>query len=158
MRRGFQPIPEDEFLQLIDLALSTDGNHLQTLTTGDFAAAHILTGLETIGFRHLLEQGYDVNNLPMQDLRSSVLAESLAAEQKAVAARQGAAKAQGQFVTLADKANLSISLQALISECDVSIGEAVLRLLRKQFSDLILILPEQIDIGKPLATFGLDTR
>ncbi|XXG97441.1 hypothetical protein Hte_003742 [Hypoxylon texense] len=157
MRRGFQAIPEDEFLQLIDLALWTGGNRLQASNTSDHAAAHILTGLESVGFHRLLEQGYDVNNLPMQDPRSSILAESLAVEQKAMAARQGVAKARGQFVTLAEKANLSQSLQALISESDTSIGDTVSRLMRKQFSNLILIPPELIDICKPLATFGLDS-
>ncbi|KAI1076097.1 polyketide synthase-like protein [Whalleya microplaca] len=158
IRRGIQAMPEDEFLQLIDLALSGDDSNQSPQATESSTAAHILTGLESVGFRKLLAQGFDVNNLPMQDPRSSLLAESLAAEQRAMEAAQEGPSQVGQFSGAAAKAALDSAPWALMETTGAaSMREAILQLVRKQFSNLILIPPEQIDNLKPLALFGVDS-
>ncbi|KAK8070927.1 putative polyketide synthase [Apiospora hydei] len=82
LRKGIQPLNEEEFLQVFDLGLAGPGGDF------DFAAhrgsqtpalnlAHILTGLEPLGIRKLMDKGFDVNNGIMEDARTSLLAASL---------------------------------------------------------------------------------
>ncbi|KAJ8129996.1 hypothetical protein O1611_g3636 [Lasiodiplodia mahajangana] len=85
--QSVQAMPENEFLQLIDLGLSQDLSFSCGVKQDeDTVTGHILSGLESVGFRKLLAQGFDVTNLPLQDPRSRRLAESLAAEQRELAA------------------------------------------------------------------------
>ncbi|KAI1103417.1 KR domain-containing protein [Jackrogersella minutella] len=49
LRKGIQPLSEDEFLHVIDLALSSI-----TRVSNDYTSAHILTGLEPFGLRKLM--------------------------------------------------------------------------------------------------------
>lgn len=155
IRRGVQAMPEDEFLQLIDLALCGDGRDSSVQT--DNSAAHILTGLESVGFRKLLALGFDVNNLPMQDPRSRLLAESLAVEQKALVAAQGGADSVGRFASATANGTTS-SIHGIMAETDVgSRRNSILQLIRRQFSNLILIPAEKIENFKPLAQFGVDS-
>ncbi|KAI1098670.1 polyketide synthase-like protein [Jackrogersella minutella] len=159
IRRGVQAMPEEEFLQLIDVAISGTSNNSDTQDAeAHLVAAHILTGLESVGFRKLLAQGFDVNNLPMQDPRSRLLAESLALEQSALVAAQGEVGKVGQFAGAISKASSVSDLRAIIARTDVdSVHDAVIQLIRKHFSNLILIPAEQIDNLKPLAQFGVDS-
>lgn len=152
LRKGIYPLSEDEFLQVIDFALADGAD-----TNPD--EAHILTGMESFGFRNLMAKGFDVNNLPMLDPRSSILAEALEAEQTVQDA--GDAGKQGRFA--ANTAVWAKELPSLISgsllaEADAaSLRDAVLRVIRKQFSNLILTPLDQIEDGKPLAQFGVDS-
>ncbi|KAI0895264.1 putative polyketide synthase [Annulohypoxylon nitens] len=152
LRKGIYPLSEDEFLQVIDFALADGAD-----TNPD--EAHILTGMESFGFRNLMAKGFDVNNLPMLDPRSSILAEALEAEQAVHDA--GDDGKQGRFA--ANTAVWAKELPSLISgsllaEADAaSLREAVLRVIRKQFSNLILTPLDQIEDGKPLAQFGVDS-
>ncbi|KAI1412955.1 polyketide synthase-like protein [Hypoxylon sp. FL1857] len=157
IRRGVQAIPEDEFLQLIDLGISQDGHDSASQNTDDYAAAHILTGMESVGFRKLLAQGFDVNNLPMQDPRSRLLAESLALEQRALEV-QGGARKVGQFAGAVEKVASISDLRDFMARADAgTMRDAILQLVRRKFSNLILVPAEQIDDLKPLAQFGVDS-
>lgn len=157
-RRGVQAMPEEEFLQLIDISLSENKDITDLQNADEHAAAHILTGLESVGFRQLLAQGFDVNNLPMQDPRSRLLAESLAAEQRAMITAGGASTKVGQFSAVARNAGSVSAYTALMAESEgLSMREGILWLIRETFSNLILISPDQVDNGKPLAQFGLDS-
>ncbi|KAI1088514.1 putative polyketide synthase [Rostrohypoxylon terebratum] len=152
LRKGIYPLNEDEFLQVIDFALA-DG------TDANPDEAHILTGMESFGFRNLMAKGFDVNNLPMLDPRSSILAEALEAEQAVQVSRDDGK--QGRFA--ANTAVWAKELPSLISgsllaEADAaSLRDAVLRVIRRQFSNLILTPLDQIEDGKPLAQFGVDS-
>ncbi|KAI2465977.1 putative polyketide synthase [Annulohypoxylon bovei var. microspora] len=152
LRKGIYPLSEDEFLQVIDFALAAG-------VDTDPEDAHILTGMESFGFRNLMAKGFDVNNLPMLDPRSSILAEALEAEQTTQAAADDGK--QGRFA--ANTAVWAKELPAVISgsllaEADAaSLRDAVLRVIRKQFSNLILTPLDQIEDGKPLAQFGVDS-
>lgn len=158
IRRGVQAMPEDEFLQLIDLAISGDGKNLSTQE--DASTAHILTGLESVGFRKLLALGFDVNNLPMQDPRSRRLAESLALEQKALVAAQGGADNVGRFGSAMTNGTTTSTPNGINGIMAADVGsrrDAILQVIRRQFSNLILIPAEKIEDFKPLAQFGVDS-
>ncbi|RYP81174.1 hypothetical protein DL769_002122 [Monosporascus sp. CRB-8-3] len=152
LRKGIYPLSEDEFLQVIDLALATG-------SANDPAEAHILTGMESFGFRNLMAKGFDVNNLPMQDPRAGLLAEALEAER--IAQSGGDAKGQGRLV--ANASAWMKDLPELVSGSirhvagAASLREAVLLVILKQFSNLILTPSEQVDDRRPLAQFGVDS-
>ncbi|KAI1207269.1 polyketide synthase-like protein [Annulohypoxylon truncatum] len=157
IRRGVQGMSEDEFLQLIDFAISGKHNNSDVQGIDDLAAAHILSGMESTGFRKLLAQGFDVSNLPMQDPRSRMLAESLALELRVLAARGEVGK-MGKFADGTSKAALESDAKAMIAMTSASSRrEAILQLVRKQFSNMILVPAEQIDDHKPMAQFGVDS-
>ncbi|OTA60261.1 polyketide synthase-like protein [Hypoxylon sp. EC38] len=158
IRRGVQAMPEDEFLQLIDLGISQSDNDSDSQDIEGYPAAHILSGLESVGFRKLLAQGFDVNNLPMQDPRSRRLAESLALEQKDLAAIQGGEREVGQFAGAIEKAASASDFREIIAKAKAgTTRNAILQIVRKQFSNLILVPAEQIDDLKPLAQYGVDS-
>lgn len=74
LRRGIQPLNEDEFFQVVDLAISDAG-----CTPGEITAtsSHILTGMETLGVRKLLEKGSTVTHTVMDDQRYAILSAAL---------------------------------------------------------------------------------
>ncbi|KAI3316485.1 polyketide synthase-like protein [Xylariaceae sp. AK1471] len=153
IRRGVQAMPEDEFLQLIDFGLSQDLSFYHRMPQDeDTVTGHILSGLESVGFRKLLAQGFDVTNLPLQDPRSSRLAESLSTEQRNMAA---AGKETGSFGVGGKEMDLILSLR---EETDPDkVYGMILQLVRGHFANLILIPADQIDDSSLLAQFGLDS-
>ncbi|PHH90746.1 hypothetical protein CDD83_2742 [Cordyceps sp. RAO-2017] len=155
LRKGIQPLNEDEFLQVVDFGLAGERDG------GGPEGGHILTGLEPCGVRRLLEQGFDVNNGVMEDARASLLAASLLAERDAdEASREGAAEA-GQLAAAAAewvKEVPAAALATFAAEAGApTMQEAVLRLARRRFSNLILTPADQIDAGAPLPSFGIDS-
>ncbi|KAI1873001.1 uncharacterized protein JN550_003875 [Neoarthrinium moseri] len=155
LRRGIQPLNEDEFLQVIDMSLALD-------SPSGVDESHVLTGLETFGFRKLMARGFDVDFEVVQDARMSVLSAAVAAEKEAFKRTAG----QSQLV---DRSNLEAAapwfktipanvFHTFAQEPDaLSIGEAVLSLTKKRFSNLILMPIDQIDDRKPLSQFGVDS-
>ncbi|KAI1130710.1 polyketide synthase-like protein [Nemania abortiva] len=153
IRRGVQAMPENEFLQLIDLGLSQDLAFFHGAKQNeDTVTGHILSGLESVGFRKLLAQGFDVTNLPLQDPRSRRLAESLAAEQREL---EATGQETGHFGRGGAETDL---ISALGNGTDPSAARAmVLQLIRRHFANLILIPADQIDDSSLLSQFGLDS-
>lgn len=157
LRKGIQPLDEQEFLQIVDLALLSEAAR-------NPADAHLLTGLEPNGVRELQARGFDVtSHSTLKDPRTAIIAASLKAEQEARDASQAITAAGGsgiQDVTAAPwfrEVPASIS-GVLAPEADAdSLREAVLRLIKKRFSNLILVPLDQIDDGKPLPQFGVDS-
>jgi len=163
LRRGIQPLNEDEFLQAIDTSLAgTYANDANALHEQNHPTdSHLLTGLEPLGYRKLMAQGYDVSGELEQDPRTSILAAALAAEKEA----QSAA-GQMNAADLSRLANDAPWLKeipakivnAFVLELDASsLQAAILRLTKKRFSNLILTPPDQIDSDKPLSRFGVDS-
>ena len=163
LRRGIQPLNEDEFLQPIDTSLAgTYANDVNALHEQNRPTdSHLLTGLEPLGYRKLMAQGYDVSGELEQDPRTSILAVALAAEKEA----QSAA-GQMNAADLSRLANdapwlkeiLAKIVSAFVLELDApSLQAAILRLTKKRFSNLILTPPDQIDGDKPLSRFGVDS-
>ena len=151
LRKGIQPLSEDEFLQVVDLALAG------TSTTGKFqydelSIAHILTGLETYGIRKLQRDGFEVNNVTLEDPRVALLATSV---DKEVLKDE-----------LLDQTSLPSWLAGLPSNLAATfasqkaastLGEAIFGLVRKRFSNLILVQIDKLDDTKPLVQYGIDS-
>ncbi|KAI1120200.1 polyketide synthase [Nemania abortiva] len=155
LRKGIQPLTEEEYLQVIDLALSGEG--------GDFSgscsipsSAHMLTGLESAGLRKLADQGWDIGSGNLDDPRCGVLAASLLQASLKSDTQTGV-----ELITDAPPWLQSVSpavANALASELHMtSLVEAVLQITRKRFSALILMPVERIDIARSLAEFGVDS-
>ena len=157
LRKGIQPLAEQEFLQVIDLALMSEA-------VLDPAEAHLLTGLEPAGVRELQSRGFDVTSHGvLRDARTALLAGSLKAEQEARDASQATAAAGGAGVQVLAAAPWFKDVPAAMSVALASeahagtLQEAVLRLVKKRFSNLILVPLDQIDDRKPLPQFGVDS-
>jgi hypothetical protein len=114
-----------------------------------------------LGYRKLMAQGYDVSGEFEQDLRASILAAVRAAEKEAQ-------NATGKL-NAADLSRLANDapwlkkvpakiVSAFVSELEASsLQDAVLRLIKKRFSNLIITPYDQIDGDKPLSRFGVDS-
>jgi hypothetical protein len=163
LRRGIQPLNEEEFLQVIDLAISGTGNASEDaqLQCSDPAAAHILTGLEPFQFRKLMAKGFDVTLESTQDPRMAVLAAALEVEMRSDP--RGSDRTDGLLLASETVAPWLKSLSpniinSLAPQANAgSLHEAVLRLARKRFSNLILTPVDQIDENKSLSHFGMDS-
>ncbi|KAI1338699.1 polyketide synthase [Xylariaceae sp. FL0016] len=156
LRKGIQPLNEDEFLQVVDLALSSEAGR-------DVNESHMLTGLEPAAVRELSARGFDVmTHGVLVEARSSVLLASLQAEQEVV--RAASADAQGASAAMTKTAapwfkDVPAALTASFApEANAdTMQEAILRLMKKRFSNLILLPVEQVDERKALPEFGVDS-
>lgn len=161
LRKGIQPLKEAEFLQVIDLALSGTPQVSTPKDDEGFALGHILTGLEPLGFRQLISKGFDINFSSSQDPRLAILAAAFEAEQDAEKERSGKVIAKrGEFETSARWLHNvpTHALRLLESQTDAdSMQGAISRLVTKRFSSLILTPVDQIDDGKALSRFGVDS-
>ncbi|KAI0446147.1 putative polyketide synthase [Xylaria telfairii] len=159
LRRGIQPLNEDEFLQVIDLALTRERSKWYNPQQEDPDTAHILTGLEPFRVQELRAKGFDVSHGTMQDPRASIIAATF----KATHNNGENSAVSGPGIEQLSDTHWLRSLPAHVSgalstESDApSLQEAVLRLTRRQFSNLILVAPDLIDTMKPLLGFGVDS-
>ncbi|TRX91638.1 hypothetical protein FHL15_007420 [Xylaria flabelliformis] len=156
LRRGIQSLNEQEFLQVIDLALSGARSNVPP---DELEAAHLLTGLEPTRVFELRSQGFEVSHGTMQDPRAAILNAAMGAK-----LRVGAAPARPSqivpFVEGVPWANaLAPKIQSVFTQVfdAPSLEAAILRLVRKRFSDMILLRVDQIDDTKPLARYGVDS-
>lgn len=164
LRRGIQAMSEPEFLHILDLALSDaggDGDGTTQPLTGP-AAAHILTGLELFSALKLMDQGFEVNHTTMDDPRASLLSAALEAGQEMRTRRIKDTEGENAHRSVHDVAwmkGLPSNVAVLFKpEADASsLGAAALQLIKKQFSNLILMPLDKIDERKPLAGFGVDS-
>ena len=152
LRKGIQPLNEEEFLQVLDLSLcgrpSAGGMEYDKL-----ARSHILTGLEPFGIRKMMEQGFDVSNGTMQDPRTVLLAASLDPKEGS----EGAAVAS---IEAPWSKNLPVAVVKALATgaADASsLNEAIVTLVRRRFSNLLLMPLDEVDPKKPLASFGMDS-
>jgi hypothetical protein len=153
LRKGIQPINEEEMLQIIDLALGSEAVH-------DPTEAHLLTGLEPAGIRALSAQGFDVTEHGVLiEARASVLLASLHAEIEARQAASGAGGGQSVGAAAPWFKEIPGTLTATFaSEADApTLHAAILKLIKKRFSNLILMPFDQIDDRTSLPDFGVDS-
>ncbi|KAL7787176.1 polyketide synthase [Trichoderma ceciliae] len=160
LRKGIQPLNEDEFLQVLDYGIAGPGSDAEftrgVSLTGE--SAHILTGLESYGVRKLMAQGFEVNNGVMDESRTSILAASLLSEKDAKEEEEGAGV--GQLIAAAEwvKDVPTSALPMLLSEVSApTMLDAILRLTKKRFSNLILMQLDAVDDRVPLPSFGVDS-
>ena len=159
LRKGIQPLNEEEMLQVVDFALASEA-------AGGTDEAHMLTGLEPGSIRELSAKGFDVSSHGvLVEARASVLRASLQAEKEAketasaAQANQGAGGGNTVAKAAAWYGSIPAALSAVFApEADAETMEAaVLRLIKKRFSNLILMPVDQIDEDKPLPSFGIDS-
>jgi len=153
LRKGIQPINEEEMLQIVDLALRSEAVH-------DPAEAHLLTGLEPAGIRALSAQGFDVTEHGVLiEARASVLLASLHAEIEARKTASGDASGQSVGAAAPWFKDIPAALTSTFaSEADApTFHTAILRLIKKRFSNLILMPFDQIDDRTSLPDFGVDS-
>ncbi len=164
MRRGAQPLNEQEFLHVVDLALASGVG--QIAGCGGFptilgpGALHILTGLEIFGIRQLEIRGFEVSYSMASDPRTFILTAAYEIEKRARAIRMGDVRAQYQAFISAPWWNsvLRGAADLFKSEFDApTLEAAVLRLVRRKFFNLVLVPLEKIDDRKPQANFGIDS-
>lgn len=155
LRKGIQPLTEEEYLQVIDLALSGEGGDFSQSAMNP-SSAHMLTGLESAGLRKLADQGWDIGSGNLADPRCGVLSASLLQD-----ARETNTQAGIGLIADAPPWLQGVSpavANVLASELHMtSLGEAILQITRKRFSALILMPVERIDIARSLAEFGVDS-
>ncbi|RYP20781.1 hypothetical protein DL765_002614 [Monosporascus sp. GIB2] len=154
LRRGIHPLNEDEFLQVIDLAIS------DTSTSSSLATSHLLTGMEPMGVFKLLDQGFDVTHTVMDDPPSSILA-------AAFEVLKDVGKEDTRGNTSTDHATALLSwlkplpqdgVSVLMKEMDsTSLRDSIAKTIGQRFSSLILIPIDQVDNHKPFAQYGVDS-
>ena len=155
LRKGIQPLDEQEFLQVVDLALVSGA-------TRDPADAHLLTGLEPAGVRELQARGFDVTSHGvLKDTRTAILAASLKAEQEARDAKTKTVGDVGVHIVATAPWLREVPasmLGVLAPEADAdSLQAAVLCLIKKRFCNPILVPFDQIDDRRPLPQFDIDS-
>lgn len=176
LRKGIHPLSEADFLQVIDLALAgTDGNFVgsdnDSSSPGERSAtaAHILTGLEPVGFRQLASQGFDVSFSTAQDPRLAILAAAVEREEEAERASLetiGTGGNETNSIAPGTSAAAAPWFRGLPAHAKGLLGpeagapslqSALLRVIRRRFSSLILTPLGQLDDARSVAQFGVDS-
>ncbi|KAJ5589352.1 hypothetical protein N7537_012030 [Penicillium hordei] len=140
LRKGIQAINEDELLQIIDITLcNKDSTSYDTM-----ASCHVLTGLEPLGLKHLQQAGFSGTNPTLNDPRASVLAAILDSDSDR---------------DLKNGSGMPAELAAALENGheELSVLEAIVHLIVKRFSNLVLQQVDKIDPAKTLSTFGMDS-
>ncbi|QGI70354.1 hypothetical protein CEK27_002683 [Fusarium fujikuroi] len=152
LRKGIQPLNEDAFLQIVDLALNSEQG-------GRIDDSHLLTGLESAAIRELSAQGFDVTSHGvLNEARSSILLASVLAEKEA----QDVVPQDGH-VAVVTAAEWFKSISSALSPVFASVADsatlhiAIMQLIKTRFSNLILVPTDQISEDKPLPNFGVDS-
>ncbi|KAH6603842.1 polyketide synthase [Trichoderma cornu-damae] len=158
LRKGIQPLNEDEFLQVVDYGISSPGSDVETCGAMASESAHILTGLESYGVRKLMARGFEVNNGVMDESRASILAASLLSEKDAEGEEKGSDASQLLAAAEWVKGVPAAALPMLMPEASApTMLDAILRLTKKRFSNLILMQLDAVDDRAPLPSFGVDS-
>ncbi|TAQ85507.1 hypothetical protein B7494_g6164 [Chlorociboria aeruginascens] len=140
LRKGIQAINEDELLQIIDIALSSDVKMPHAYD--DFTHSHILTGLEPFGLKAMRKKGFEGTNPTLNDPRASILGRALDGENDLAL--------KGQTGRL--PAEVSAQMEA-----GSTLAVAILSFIAKRFSNLVLIPLDKLDVAKPLSAYGMDS-
>ncbi|KAG7008896.1 hypothetical protein G7Y79_00004g014800 [Physcia stellaris] len=145
LRKGIQAINQEEFLQILDLALSHEESSTAEFYFDPLAASHILTGLEPHGLGRLRDLGFEVDNLALEDPRASLL----------VSAAGG--NKHTSEVSRLNNSSHSTELTSALRKCDGSLQNAIHDLTAKRFSNLTLMPLANVDMEKHLAAYGMDS-
>ena len=148
LRKGIQALSEDEFLQIIDLALSEPS---ATATDGRYdplQKSHILTGLEVFGVRELRKQGFDVLPSAFTDVRAASLAASLESEDEISVA---------PFTHESSSGFPRLLAEALSVKDNTSVIATIANLASEKLSNLTLISIDKISAQIPIGEYGMDS-
>lgn len=157
LRKGIQPLNEDELFQVVDLAIASEQQAVPR-------EAHLLTGLEADGLRALTARGFDVTTHGvLVEARAALLLASLQAENEAAAAARASSNGAHTAAVTASAAPWFKDVPAAIATAlapeasATTMQEAILNLMKKRFSSLILLPLDQVDQKKALPDFGVDS-
>ncbi|KAI0836062.1 hypothetical protein F5Y06DRAFT_305654 [Hypoxylon sp. FL0890] len=123
----------------------------------DLDGSHILTGLEPFRVRKLLAQGFEISHSAIQDPRASIIATAFR-ENRGKSAAGDPFKLDHIAMSPWMRGIPADVVQVLATEADAqSLPDAVLRLTRKQFSNLMLVPKDQIENDKTMLSLGIDS-
>ncbi|KAI1321024.1 putative polyketide synthase [Xylariaceae sp. FL0255] len=162
LRRGITPLNQKDFLQVIDLALAQGQSisNKEALDILSHESCHIVTGLESTGFRYLEDQGYDVTYDAGNDRRASILTAKYEREKEMIhRTREGAGSRSDlkPHCSWWDMVPQKASDLFIQESAAPTFGMAILGLAKKKLSGLILMRSEKIVDTKPLTEFGFDS-
>lgn len=140
LRKGIQAINEDELLQIIDISLCNKNKAVYDT----MASSHVLTGLEPLGLKLLQKAGFSGSNPTLNDPRASVLAAILDSDSD-----QDLKSGSGMPAELAEALEDGHEGQSAL--------EAIVHLIVKRFSNLVLQQIDKIDPTRALSKFGMDS-
>jgi acyl carrier protein len=141
LRKGIQAINEDELIQIVDLALSSQGK--ADGFGGDWAASsHILTGLEPHGLKELRKKGFEGDHIVLSDPRANLLSSTLSSSAPSTSSSHGS-KISNHLETALETAG--------------SLHEAITALVKQRFSNLILVAVQKVELEKKLTAYGMDS-
>lgn len=138
LRKGIQPIKEEELLSIIDIALARP-DHLA------IDEAHVLTGLETQGMKKLRQMGFEGTIPTLNDPRASILASSL----------DGESDAHSKKTDTGLPPALAETLEA--GGDDEAVLECICSIIVQRLANLILVQAQKIDRNMPLIQWGMDS-
>lgn len=153
LRKGIRPLPEKEFLQMIDISLSWNESKTSQTPHDPFRSAHILTGLEPLDVKTLQELGIPQKNPVEGDPRALFWSKAYTTSNERQTAEKDA---------VAD-------VRELIKKCYVDNGESMLgidyrgaadtvaELIVQGLAELLARSADQIEVTKPIARYGLDS-
>ncbi|RYP80513.1 hypothetical protein DL770_006186 [Monosporascus sp. CRB-9-2] len=140
LRKGIQPINEDEMLQIIDMALSR--RHTIPHAYDGLSHSHILTGLELSGLQAQKEEGFEGTNPTLDDPRAAILRRALG---------EGA-----QRQPESQNGRLPVDIMKAM-ESGSTLREATMAYIARRFSNLILLPLDRVDLGRSLSLYGMDS-
>lgn len=146
-RKGILAINEDELLQIIDLALTSQHPKTWTPHYDKLVSSHLLTGIEFMGLKEQRDHGFEGDNHVLADPRASLFAAAFARSMNA-ADGAGAAAGHGLPEEVA---------KALRDGSSASVLDAVRTIVAKKISDLILLPVKKLKPKQDLGDFGLDS-
>ena len=149
LHKGVQTIDEDEFLQIVDIALSSTSNTDGSKPSSLCAAPHILTGLEPLGLAELRKRGFEGTPATFTDPRAAILNQVLGLS-------SSSRNTEGSATLLVGGSSLPPSVATALHN-KTSLVEAILPLITKQLSNFLLTSVEQLDTTKPMAALGMDS-
>ncbi|RAH71709.1 uncharacterized protein BO66DRAFT_400146 [Aspergillus aculeatinus CBS 121060] len=126
---------------LLRKALSSQPDR-DSIATDPLAESHILTGLEPFGLKELRKKGFEGTNPTLNDARALLLSSALNRQSNS----GGSVIASGLPEAVAAP-----------MEAGGDILSAIVGVVVKRFSSLILVPVEKIDITTPITKFGMDT-
>ena len=138
LRKGIQPIKEEELLSIIDITLSRPRRTV-------LEEAHVLTGLETQGMKKLRQMGFEGTIPTLNDPRAAILASSLDGESDAHSKKSDTGLPPA----------LSEALEA--GGDDEAVLDAIVGIVVQRLANLILVQAHKIDRTMPLIKWGMDS-
>lgn len=139
---GLKEFDEDEFLQIIDTALSPPSAVDPGFAGGVESTSHILTGLELLGQAELGQRGFQSSPVEIVDRRYSLIRQAFGAK-------------NGRPPTVVN-GHLPVEVVTAL-ESDKPIYDTLLKMISKHLSTTLLTPLDKLVVTEPLAGFGMDS-